>query len=48
MTEKHLKKQIENYEESWQRRFYMKGGDGKYIHKCESCGVRYGIDVERI
>jgi len=48
MSEKHPKEQIDNYEEDWHKMFYMKGGDGNYIHSCEICRIRYGIDVKRI
>ena len=47
MSEFHTKEQIENYEERWQKRFYIPSGNGKdYIHVCELC--HYTNTVERI
>jgi ribosomal protein L37AE/L43A len=38
MSRFHTRKDIDNYEEVWQRRFYIPSGDGiHYVHCCEIC-----------
>ena len=47
MAEYHSKQEISNYEEIWQRRYYISSGNsGKYIHVCEICHNTH--DLERI
>lgn len=45
----HKIKEIENYEEYWQKICYFKSGDGvHYIHSCELCGRTESGTVQRI